>query len=174
LVGSLRHPPNEEAALELIQSIMPAIRATGGPDELVVIGREPSARLQRVAAVTGHVTLTGEVADTDVLLREAGVLVAPIRSGGGTRLKVLDAAAAGVPIVTTAFGVEGLRLRPDDDVLIAETPDSFAEAVRRLRDDPVLALRLVTNARRSVAQHHSIEALKGAVSAALLRAASRT
>jgi glycosyltransferase involved in cell wall biosynthesis len=172
-VGSLRHPPNEEAALELIRTIMPRIRASGGPDELIVIGRDPSATLRAVAGRAGRVTLTGEVPDTDAPLREAGVLVAPIRSGGGTRLKLLDAAAAGVPIVSTAFGVEGLGFRPGEDVIIAETPTEFAHAVSRLRDDPALVERLVANARAHVSAHYSADTLKAAVASALARAIRR-
>lgn len=166
-VGSLRHPPNAEAALELMRSIMPAVRAADGPSELVLIGREPSDQLRREAARTGNVTVTGEVSDTDALLRQAGILVAPIRSGGGTRLKFLDAAAAGVPIVSTAFGIEGLGLKPGRDVLTAETPDEFAAAINRLRDDHALLEAVVASARAYVEEHHTVAALRRAIKKAL-------
>ncbi|HET7056699.1 MAG TPA: glycosyltransferase [Thermomicrobiales bacterium] len=166
-VGSFGHPPNEEAAMELMRSIMPAIRASGGPEELVLIGRSPHPRLYRLAKATGGVTITGAVDDVDVPLRAAGVLVSPIRSGGGTRLKVLDAAAAGVPIVTTAFGVEGLDLVDGEHMLVAETRDAFARAVRRLQTEAGLVERLTWNAAAFVREHHSRSALRQAIAKAL-------
>lgn len=166
-VGSFGHPPNEEAAIELMTTIMPAIRTAGGPRELVLIGRDPSARMRRLAAEQGEVAITGQVNDTNLVLREAGVLVSPIRSGGGTRLKVIEAAAAGVPIVSTAFGVEGLDLRPGEEVLLADTPNEFAEAVRRLVDEPDLGQVLARRAFRAISDRHSPATLRRAVGAAL-------
>jgi glycosyltransferase involved in cell wall biosynthesis len=173
-VGSLRHPPNEEAAFDLIRSIMPAVRAAGGPEELVIIGRDPGARLRSAARAARSVRLTGEVPDTDVVLREAGVLLAPIRSGGGTRVKLLDAAAAGVPIVTTALGAEGLTFRPGRDILLANTPAEFAAAVVRLRADPELVAGLVRSARTVVENNYSPRALRAAIETALEHACPST
>jgi glycosyltransferase involved in cell wall biosynthesis len=166
-VGSYNHPPNEEAAIELLTSIMPAIRAAGGPAELVLIGRDPTRRMRRLAARDPLVTIAANVADTGVPLFAAGLLVMPIRSGGGSRIKALEAAALGVPVVSTSFGIAGLELRAGTDVLTAETPREFAEAVRSLQRDPQLRHALVANARRSVEAHHSVAALAGAVEASI-------
>lgn len=134
-VGYYAHPPNAAAATELIESILPAVRAAGGPHELVLIGREPTARMLQAAGRDPGITVTGTVPDPAASLREAGVLVMPIRSGAGTRIKALEAIAAGVPIVSTAFGVEGLDLRPGVDFLLADAPRDFAEAIHQLRND---------------------------------------
>lgn len=91
----------------------------------------------------------------------------PIRSGGGSRIKALEAVALGVPVVSTSFGIAGLELRPGIDVLVAETAAEFAEAVRRLQSEPTLRETLVANARRSVAAHHSTTSVQAAVSAAV-------
>jgi polysaccharide biosynthesis protein PslH len=166
-LGSFSHPPNEEAAIELATRIMPAIRAVGGPQELVLIGRDPSRHVIRVASRDPAITLAGNVPDVSVPLRAAGVLVMPMRSGGGSKIKALEAAALGVPVISTAFGLQGVRLQPENDVLVAETPADFARAVLRLRDDVGLAERLVANARERLATHHSPEALIASISSAV-------
>lgn len=91
-LGWYGYPPNEAAALELMRSIMPAIRSAGGPRRLVLIGSEPTPAMVRVAAEIGDVTITGEVADVVPELIAAGLLVVPLRAGGGTRVKILEAA----------------------------------------------------------------------------------
>jgi len=165
-VGWFAHPPNQAAALELIGSIMPAIRAAGGPRRLMLIGRDPTARMRRAAAGDPDIEITGAVDDPAISLRAAGVLVMPVRAGGGTRVKALNAIAAGVPIVSTAFGVEGFNLRPGTDVLIAESPPEFANAVRHLENE-TLRTELASNAREAIARTHSLPALRAAIADAL-------
>lgn len=166
-VGYFRHPPNEEAAIELMISIMPAVRALGGPHRLVLIGREPTARMRRLAARDPDTVITGEVPDPVVALREAGVLVVPIRSGAGTRIKVLDAVAAGVPIVSTPYGVEGLSFIDGDDVLTADSVGEIASALTNLAGDAALRRRLVINARRTVGERYSSSVLASVVGASI-------
>jgi polysaccharide biosynthesis protein PslH len=172
-VGSFTHPPNEEAAIELATVVMPAVRAAGGPSELVLIGRDPTPRLRRMAALDPAIVIAADVPDVGVPLRAAGVLVMPIRSGGGSRIKALEAAALGVPIVSTSFGIAGLHLRPGLDVLVAESPEDFAAAVRRLQEEPELRDTVVANARRSIETHHSTGALAAAVADAVARCRSQ-
>lgn len=166
-VGSFTHPPNEEAAIELARFVMPAVRAAGGPSELLLIGRDPTPRLRRLARADPRVLIAADVPEVSVPLIAAGVLVMPIRSGGGSRIKALEAAALGVPIVSTSFGIAGLNLRPGVDVLLAETPTEFADAVRRLQDEPAVRETLVANARQAVETHHSMPSLARAVEAAV-------
>jgi glycosyltransferase involved in cell wall biosynthesis len=166
-VGSYSHPPNEEAAIELARVVMPAVRAAGGPAELVLIGRDPTPRLRRLAKADPRVRIAPNVADVSVPLRSAGVLVMPVRSGGGSRIKALEAAALGVPIISTSFGTSGTWLRPQVDVLIAETPGEFASAIRRLQTDPDLRTSLARNAGQTVAEHHSARAVSAAVAEAV-------
>ena len=168
-VGFYRHSPNAEAAMYLAESVMPALRANGGPTELRLIGRDPTRPLLALVARDPHVTLTGEVADVVPELRAAGVLAMPIRSGAGSRIKALEAAAAGVPIVSTAFGMSGLALLPGRDFLPAESAADFADAITSLARDPGLRQRLTSNARAAVAANHSREALAGVVQDALAR-----
>jgi glycosyltransferase involved in cell wall biosynthesis len=171
-VGWFAHPPNEAAALELITSIMPAIRIAGGPRQLTLIGRDPTSRMRQAASRDPEVVITGSVDDPKVQLRHAGVLVMPVRSGGGTRTKALEAIAAGVPVISTAFGVEGLDLDPGRDVLLAETPQEFAVAVRHVQSNDNSRQDLVTNAWRAVNERLSGPALRRAIEAALAECAS--
>ena len=166
-VGSFSHPPNEEAAVELATAIMPAVRAAGGPEELVLIGRGPTPRLGRLARADRGVRIAADVPDVSAPLREAGVLVMPVRSGGGSRIKALEAAALGVPIVATRFGLSGSSLRPDVDVLVADTPKEFASAIVRLQRDADLRRALTRSAAKTVAAHHSLDALAATVAAAV-------
>lgn len=166
-VGYYRYPPNEEAALELITSVMPILRRHTPAPRLVLIGREPTARMRAAAAGSDDVRITGEVASPRDDLRAAGILAMPIRTGGGSRVKALEAAAARVPIVSTAFGISGLPFRPGRDVLLAETADDFADAIRRLWTDPLLRERLAASAFEVARQHHSAAALRTTVADAI-------
>lgn len=165
-VGWYRYAPNEAAAVELMAEIMPRLRAAGGPDLLTLIGREPTERMRRMAAKSS-VRVTGEVDDVVRELHRAGVLVVPLRAGAGTRIKVLEAAAAGIPIVSTSFGVEGLAMRDGQEVLIAETAEEFAVAIRRLVLDIDLRRRVAEAAREYVRRAHAPEVLSAKVREAL-------
>jgi glycosyltransferase involved in cell wall biosynthesis len=165
-VGSYFYPPNEAAAFELISSIGPAIRARGGPRRLVLIGPSASSTLRAAAAKDPYVELLGEVPDVRVPLRAAGVLAVPIRAGGGTRVKILEAMAGGVPVVSTRLGVEGLEVTHGRQVLLAETADEFAGEIVRLAADEHLRSRLVREGSAFVGSRHTMSTLRNTVAAA--------
>lgn len=166
-VGWYGYPPNEDAALELIGTIMPVVRRMGGPRYLLLIGRDPSQAMLRAARVHSWVQITGEVQDVRSLIRSAGIMAAPIRAGGGTRIKILEAIAAGVPVVSTRLGADGLCLQPGKDVLIADEPEDLAAAICRLDRDVNLRRQLVSNGQAAIRQHYSPAALAAAVASAL-------
>lgn len=168
-VGYFEHAPNEEAALELITEILPRMRKDGIQLPLRLIGRGPTRRMRSAAAHVDGVTITGEVADTGAELRHAGMLVMPIRSGAGSRVKALEAAANGVPIISTPFGVEGLGLAPDEHYLAASSPEEFVTAIARVRDDAALRESLVSGAAVAVAKSNSAATLRDAVGTAVGR-----
>jgi glycosyltransferase involved in cell wall biosynthesis len=105
-----------------------------------IVGRDPTPRLRDRHG--GAVQITGTVPDVLPHLRAAGVLVLPLRSGGGTRLKVLEAMAAGVPVVSTPLGVEGLAVRDGEHVLIGRSAADLAELAARVLRDRALAVAL--------------------------------
>jgi glycosyltransferase involved in cell wall biosynthesis len=166
-VGSYFYPPNEAAAMELISSIMPAVRSRGGPRRLVLIGPEASRALRREASGDPEVEILGEVPDVRAPLRDAGVLVVPMRAGGGTRVKILEAMAAGVPVVSTSLGIEGLGVVPGTDVAVAETANQFADQILRIASDTPLRERLVANAFARVRANYSAAVLRRSIGAAL-------
>jgi glycosyltransferase involved in cell wall biosynthesis len=141
-VGSLDYQPNIRAAARLITHILPMIRERVPDARLMLIGRAPSDMLINLASGTEGVELMPNVSDPMRLLAEAGILVAPIEVGGGTKLKILEAAASGIPIVTTPKGIEGIPFRAGLDFLLTETDSDIVEAVLMLWADPALQLRL--------------------------------
>jgi glycosyltransferase involved in cell wall biosynthesis len=151
-VGHYGWRPNVEAALELIDSIMPRVRAVIPQARLSLVGGGPPAEL--AARVTPGVQLTGEVEDALPHLHESRVLVVPVRCGGGTRLKVLEALAAGIPVVATPFAVGGLGLEPGKHVLTAEAPSEIAQLAARVVRDDALALRLSVEGRALVQRRY--------------------
>ena len=164
-VGAYGYAPNEAAALELIDEIFPAVLRLGGPPRLILVGRDPTRAMLRRARSRSNVEITGEVEDVAEPLREAGVLVVPLRAGAGTRVKIIEAAMLGTPVVSTPFGVEGLPLEDKRHVLLADKPEQFARAVIALREDRALRRRLVTNAASVIDASHGRAAGESAVAA---------
>lgn len=163
-VGSYGHAPNEAAAIELIEHVMPAIRNAGGPQDLFLIGRDPTGPMRTAAAGDPRVQITGLVENPASWLCSAGVLVVPIRAAGGSRIKILEAAALGVPVVSTRVGAEGLNLVDGEDILLAETSEEFAISVLRLMNSSELRARIVAGAQRVVRASYSQVAVNSAVS----------
>jgi glycosyltransferase involved in cell wall biosynthesis len=147
-VGHYGYRPNLLAAGELVDEILPRVRASVPEAAVTLVGREATRRLESKAGEA--VRLAGDVPDVLPHLRSARALVLPLRSGSGTRLKVLEALAAGVPVVSTALGVAGLGLRDGVEVLLGETPGELAAQTVRVLSDDELATRLSEDGRRLV------------------------
>jgi glycosyltransferase involved in cell wall biosynthesis len=156
-VGNFTHPPNVDAARTLVQEIMPLLRGRVRNARLVIAGIHPPASL---TALAGHdVSVTGFVPDLDPLLERVAVVVAPIRTGGGMRMKVLHSMAKGKAVVTTPRGAEGLTaLTPDPPVLIAESNQALADAIVRLLEHEEARHELGRRARSFVAASFGPEA----------------
>jgi glycosyltransferase involved in cell wall biosynthesis len=108
-----------------------------------------------LAKLDKRVGVTGFVDDVRPFLAKAQVYLCPMRDGGGTRLKILDALAMGKPIVATTMAYEGISVTPDLNVLVADTPDDFVRQIGRLFDDRDLRNTLADEARRFVMGHYS-------------------
>ena len=158
-IGSMDWMPNEDGirwfasdVFGRVQERIPGARLTGG----------------RPVAFAGHacargaqfrIEVTGTVADVRPYLERAAVSVVPLRVGGGTRLKIYEAMAMGVPVVSTTIGAEGLPLRNDEHLLIADTADEQVSAICALLTDRTRAGRLAAAARRYVQEHCSWDAV---------------
>jgi polysaccharide biosynthesis protein PslH len=144
-VGNFVHPPNVDAAARLVRSIFPLVRRRAPHASLHVVGDRPPVALR--AGAGDGVFVTGRVSDLAPYVERAAVVAAPIRFGGGMRVKVLEALAAGKPVVASSLAVEGLGVSDGDQLLFAETDEEFAERIARVLEDRELRARLGERAR---------------------------
>jgi glycosyltransferase involved in cell wall biosynthesis len=123
--------------------------------KLAITGKLDGVAVDRLPVVKNNgLVLTGYLADVRPTITRSWISIAPLRLGGGTRLKILEALALGTPVVATSKGAEGLNLVPERDILIADTPADFAAAVIRLLQDATLREALSQNGRRAVETHY--------------------
>lgn len=162
-VGSLDYQPNRLAVRRLALAILPKLRELAPKARLRLIGRAPGRDIRQLAQESSGIDLFASPDDALALLAETSPLVVPLTVGGGTKLKVIEAAAAGIPIVSSSVGVEGLELRPGIDYLPAETDADFAEAVARLWRDPDTCRRLSRAALERVTSFYDQAAADAAV-----------
>lgn len=157
--GGMTWYPNRDAMLYFAAEIFPRIRVLQADAGMTVIGRNPPQELLRLASEDPGFRVSGFVDDVRPAVRGASVYVVPIRVGGGTRLKLLDAMAQGKAIVSTTIGCEGIPVTDGENVLIADEPEPFAAAVVRIMRDAELRHRLERNARRFVEENYSWHAI---------------
>ena len=129
--GSMDWLPNDDAMWYFVQEILPLVRAVLPDVRLTIVGRNPFPRLQELAQKDPQIVVTGRVDDVRPYINRAAAYIIPLRIGGGTRLKVFEAMAMEKAIVSTSIGVEGLRVTDGEDVLVADSPRAFAQAVLR-------------------------------------------
>ena len=135
--GSMDWLPNDDAMKYFCREILPRIRASLPRVTLTIVGRNPFPGVEALGREHPFIRVTGRVEDVRPYIERASVYVIPLRIGGGTRLKVFEAMGMEKPIVSTSIGVEGLPVVDGKDVLIADEPQAFADAVLRLlRDRP--------------------------------------
>lgn len=136
--GTLCWGPNVDAACWMAREILPLVRRSRPDAVLRLVGRDPSPQVQALASVEG-VQVVGTVDSMWDELSRAAVSVAPIRMGSGTRIKILEAAMASVPVVSTTVGAEGLDFAEGTEILRADHPEAFAKACLGLLGDPARA-----------------------------------
>ena len=145
-LGNFVHRPNVDAALWLGGTIFPRLRALYPHAALELVGPAPPPELRALEG--GGVVVTGAVDDVRPYLDRANVFVAPLRTGGGMRLKVLEALAAGKAVVASRLAVEGLDVRDREELLLADTEEEVVEAVSLLLSDPARRQAVAERARR--------------------------
>jgi sugar transferase (PEP-CTERM/EpsH1 system associated) len=153
--GGMNMFANRDAVLYFLNEIWPLIKSSVPDARFFAVGQDPPPVLTAIAARDPHVIVTGYVNDIRPLVREAAVYVVPLRVGGGTRLKVLDAMAMGMPLVSTAIGCEGLDVRAGEHLDVADTPAAFANATVELLRDPRRRHMLGSAARALVEERYS-------------------
>ncbi|HWW13943.1 MAG TPA: glycosyltransferase [Candidatus Dormibacteraeota bacterium] len=153
--GSMDWLPNEDAIVYFVDAILPLIKKQCPGISLEVVGRSPSRKLLALAETEKSIRLTGWVEDIRPYLARGSVCIVPLRIGGGTRLKIFEAMAMGKAVVSTTVGAEGLPVSPGENILLADTPSDFADAVAALFRDPEQRQRLGTAARTLVQENYS-------------------
>ena len=136
----MSYVPNVDGVIHFIQDIWPRIAEAHPDARCKIIGGRPPPSVQALAGP--RVELTGFVPDLRPHLAEAAAVVVPLRLGGGTRLKIVEAMAMGKAIVSTTLGAEGIKAVPGRDILVEDDPAAFADAVSRLLAEPGLATRI--------------------------------
>jgi polysaccharide biosynthesis protein PslH len=145
-LGGLHWPPNAEGIAWFAREIWPRVRRLFPDAILTVIGKDPPAALLNLKD-SSSVELTGYVDDPTPYLRETGAFIVPLLSGGGMRVKILDAWCWGLPVVSTRIGAEGIAAVDGENALLADSASEFSDAVVRLLDKPVLSERIAQGGR---------------------------
>lgn len=149
--------PNEDAVMYFLKDIWPSVKKKYPDATFTIVGRNPSNQIKILTNDDSSLNLTGYVDDVRPFIDKAGVYVCPIRDGGGTKLKLLDAMAMGKAIVTTSLGAEGLEVKDEKHVLISDNATHFASQIFRLFETPGLKEHLGKNARQLVIDKYSWE-----------------
>lgn len=134
-VGHLGYWPNVRAAERLVEGILPLVRETFPSASAVLAGRSPGAAVQSIAAMRG-IELHENPPDLSVLYTKADIAVVPLSEGGGTRIKILEAMASGLPVVATSLAAEGLELAENEEILLAESDEGLARHIVELWSHP--------------------------------------
>lgn len=147
--GALTYTPNLEAVDFFLREIFPRIQASCPSVRFYVTGKLDGVPVDKLPPLPG-LTFTGYLDDVRPAVAQSWVSVVPLRSGGGTRLKILESLALGTPVVSTSKGAEGLGLVPEHDLLIADDPVTFAHQIVRILQEPRLRSALGARGRRTV------------------------
>jgi polysaccharide biosynthesis protein PslH len=157
-VGSMSYVPNVDAAEFFVRDVLPRIAREVSEVTLTIVGARPAPAVRRLAA-DPRVQVTGLVDDVRPFYAAAAAAVVPLRIAGGVRMKILEAMALGSPLVSTSIGAEGLGLQDGRELLIADTPQQFADAVIRLLRDARLRDTLARQARETAVRRFSWESV---------------
>lgn len=152
--GTMDFRPNIDAVLWFCQEVLPLIKKEIFHIHFYIVGKSPTAEVRRLAENDAAVTVTGYVTDVRPYIAHSKVYVVPIRMGAGTKLKVLEAMAMGIPVVSTSLGIEGIAVTPGQDVLVADDPADFAAKVIMLMNDERLRAQMAARGRALMEQKY--------------------
>lgn len=173
-LGTLHYAPNAEGIRWFLRRVLPLVQLKVPSATLTIVGRNAPADFHRTARESsGAVRVTGYLEDLRPVLQRAALVAVPVLSGSGMRVRILEALARGLPVVTTTIGAEGIEARPGEELLIGDTEEEFAAAIVRLMEDPEFARRLSQIGRRLAVTRYDwkvvLRGLEAAYDAALRR-----
>jgi len=154
-VGSMDWKPNEDAVLFFIDQIFPLIRKALPDVALRIVGKNPTAKILALTEKDPGIRVTGTVEDIRPYVQESSVYVVPLRIGSGTRIKIFEAMAMGIPIVSTNIGAEGLPVQHGRNIFLSDDPGEFAEHTIELLRNSVLRQRIGREGRSLVESRYS-------------------
>jgi glycosyltransferase involved in cell wall biosynthesis len=157
-IGGYQHPPNVEAVLYFVREVLPTVLARLPDLKFQVIGSRPTPEIEALASE--HVEVLGFQKDITPYFNSCRLMVAPLRYGAGIKGKLGTSFSYGVPVVATSIAAEGMYAEHERDLLIADDPQSFADAVVRLYTDPALWARLSLGGRRVVRERFSLDVIR--------------
>lgn len=165
-IATMMWPPNVDGIMWFAHDIYPLIRQAIPETRFFVVGQRPVAEVRALPERDPSIEVTGYVADPKSYIEQSACLIVPLRSGGGMRVKILEALARGIPIVSTTIGYEGIDLEPGKHLLVADTPEDFAKAVVRLIHEPDLGGKLARQGRERLLERYDWQAVYPAMEAA--------
>lgn len=161
-MGTLYYPPNADGIRWFAQEVFPLVRQRIPKATLTIVGKNPPKDFVRLAAdPTSGVTVSGFVEGLDPYFAKSALMVIPVRAGGGMRVRILEAFARAMPVVTTTVGLEGIHAEPGKDVLVGDSPADFARAVIELLQDKMLQNTLASNGRKLVENKYDWQVVLG-------------
>jgi glycosyltransferase involved in cell wall biosynthesis len=156
-MGTMFFLPNVEGVLWFTREVWPKVVAQIPQATFTIVGKNPPTKIQALCKSQkgiSSIQVTGYVPDPMPYLEQAGVFIVPLLSGGGMRVKIIDAWRWGLPIVSTTIGAEGISCQPGLNIMIADNSEAFAQAVVQVLKNPLLAERLRINGRHWVVEHY--------------------
>jgi glycosyltransferase involved in cell wall biosynthesis len=165
--GGMDWYPNRDAVEHFVRKVLPRVRVPYPETRLIVAGRNPPIKFVEQFRSDAGIDFTGTVPDMRPYLAAASVVIVPLRVGGGTRIKILEACGAGRPVVSTRLGAEGLDLTPGKEIAVADDPDEFAYAIIQLLQNPDQTQTMVDSARAAVVERYNCETLRRSLEAVI-------
>lgn len=159
-VGAMANPKNVDAVVYFVKEILPIVQRQIPDVALVIAGSNPTSAVHDLAAVDG-VEITGAVDSLTPFYAESAVSIVPLRMGGGVITKTLNGLAAARPTVSTTFGISGTGVKPGRDLIVADTPEQFAEAIIHLLQDGPYWLKIAQKGREFVKSHYNWQEAMG-------------
>ncbi len=153
-VGRMDYYPNQDCMFDFCARTLPRLQAGRPALKLVIVGADPSSAVKRLGKLPG-VTVTGSVPDVRPFLRRAALMVAPLNIARGTQNKILEAMAAGTPVVTSRVAAGGVDASSPEHFLVASTPEEYTAMILRIIDDPAERARLSAAGRARMLSHHA-------------------
>jgi glycosyltransferase involved in cell wall biosynthesis len=166
-IGTMSWPPNIDSIHYFVRDIYPAVKARTNGVKLVVTGSSPPESIRKLSEQDSTIEITGFVEDLTAIAASAAVFIVPLRSGSGMRVKIINAMAMGLPIVSTSIGCEGIDVCHDQHLLIADNSNDFADAIIRLMNDFGLRKRLAEAGRDFAMKNYSWDSIYARLDQAL-------